>query len=77
MLCPYITCKIKKKFRITYESSEYIWNLENPGDLTKIKVSGSLTTNGTAKIYIEKNNQKYLIFDNTKSEEGASGKLIS
>ena len=48
------------------ESGTYDWNVKNPGSIKSLKVSGSVTSNGTAKVYIEKNGTKYLLFDSTK-----------
>lgn len=48
------------------ESKEVTWNLENPGDLKSIKASGSIDGNGSAKVYIEKDGERLLIFDSTK-----------
>ncbi len=46
------------------ESSDYTWTLKNPGKLKSIKATGSVTGNGTVKIYIEKGGEKYLIYQN-------------
>ena len=48
------------------ESGAYEWNLKNPGNIKSLKVTGSVTSNGTAKVYIEKNGTKQLLFDSTK-----------
>lgn len=48
------------------ESKSVVWNLRNPGNLKSIKADGSISRNGTAKVYIEKGNEKLLIFDSTK-----------
>ena len=46
------------------KSTDYIWTLKNPGKLKSIKATGSVTGNGTVKIYIEKGGEKYLIYQN-------------
>ena len=48
------------------ESGTYVWQVKNPGSIKSLKATGSVTSNGTAKIYIEKNGTKYLLFDSTK-----------
>ncbi|MBI2649725.1 hypothetical protein HYX04_00250 [Candidatus Woesearchaeota archaeon] len=48
------------------ESGDYEWNVKNPGSIRSLKATGSVTSNGTAKVYIEKNGSKYLLFDSTK-----------
>ncbi|MAE43339.1 hypothetical protein CMO93_06190, partial [Candidatus Woesearchaeota archaeon] len=51
------------------ESGEYIWNLENPGKLKAIRASGTVENEGSAKIYIENDGIKHLIFDSDKLNE--------
>ena len=48
------------------ESGAYEWQVKNPGDIKSLRASGSVTSNGTAKVYVEKNGTKYLLFDSTK-----------
>lgn len=48
------------------ESGTYEWKVKNPGDIKSLRVTGSVTSNGTAKVYVEKNGTKYLLFDSTK-----------
>ena len=48
------------------ESGTYEWNVKNPGSIRSIKATGSVTSNGTAKVYIEKNGTRYLLFDSSK-----------
>ena len=55
------------------ESSEYIWNLENPGNLKSVKIDGSKSKKGKAKVYIEKDGIRYLIFDSKQLVEKSSG----
>jgi len=49
------------------ESKNVTWNLRSPGNLQSIKATGAISRNGTAKVYIEKDNEKILIFDSTKT----------
>ena len=46
------------------ESGAYEWNVKNPGSIKSLKASGSITDNGTVKVYIEKDGKKYLIYQN-------------
>ena len=46
------------------ESGTYEWNVKNPGSIKSLKASGSVTGNGTVKVYIEKDGEKYLIYRN-------------
>lgn len=48
------------------ESGTYEWKIKNPGSITSLKATGSVTSNGSAKVYIEKDGQKTLVFDSTK-----------
>src|SRR3989338_4832429 len=51
---------------IVNESKDVMWNVRNPGSLQSIKASGKISRNGTAKVYVEKDNERVLIFDSTK-----------
>ena len=44
------------------KSSEYVWELENKGEIESIKLNGAIIGKD-AKVYIENNNKKYLIYD--------------
>ena len=55
------------------ESAEYTWNLANPGNLKSVKVSGKMDDQGEARIYIENNGTRHLIFDSTQLVEKESG----
>ena len=55
------------------ENSEYAWNPENAGDLTSIKISGSKSKPGQAKVYIENNGARHLVFDSSLLVEKPSG----
>ena len=46
------------------ESGAYEWNVKNPGSIKSLKASGSVVGNGTVKVYIEKDGQRYLIYKN-------------
>ena len=50
---------------VVNESKKVVWSLRNPGDLKTIKATGAISKNGTAKVYVEKDNEKVLIFDST------------
>jgi len=50
-------------------SSDYVWILENLGNLKSIKLSGTIGNKGSAKVYIENNDARYLIFDSNKLNE--------
>ena len=48
------------------ESGTYEWNIKNPGSIKSLRLSGAVSSNGTAKVYIEKNGTRQLLFDSTK-----------
>ena len=48
------------------ESGNYTWDVRNPGDIQSIKACGIISKNGSAKVYIEKGNERTLLFDSTK-----------
>ena len=48
------------------ESGTYEWNVKNPGNIKSLKVTGSVSSNGSAKVYVEKNGTKLLLFDSGK-----------
>ena len=48
------------------ESGTYEWQIKNPGSIKSLKASGSVSANGTARVYIERNGTRQLIFDSTK-----------
>ncbi|MAH33014.1 hypothetical protein CL615_01350 [archaeon] len=54
---------------IVNENSDYTWNLENEGLLKSVKLNGEVKNSGTVKIYLEHENNTYLIFDNKKLKE--------
>ena len=55
------------------ESAEYTWNLANPGNLKSVKVSGNMDDQGEARVYIENNGTRHLIFDSAQLVEKESG----
>jgi len=54
-------------------NSSYSWFLGHSGDLKSVKISGSLSANAAAKVYLKKGNQSKLIFDSGQAEEGGIG----
>ena len=48
------------------ESGTYEWQVKNPGSIKSLKASGSVTSNGSARVYVEKDGEKRLIFDSAK-----------
>jgi len=48
------------------QSGNYTWTAGRAGDIKSITASGSLNGNGTARVYIEKNGKRYLIFDSKR-----------
>lgn len=72
---PVITGKIIEGQQVIYsenldiqknESGSYLWQVKNPGSIKSLKATGSVTSNGTAKVYIDKNGTRVLLFDSTK-----------
>lgn len=55
------------------ENSEYEWNPENAGNLKSIEISGSKSKSGQAKVYIENNGARHLVFDSSRLAEKPSG----
>ncbi len=51
---------------VVNESGSAVWNLRNPGNLGAVKATGAISRNGSAKVYIEKDDERVLIFDSTK-----------
>ncbi|MBI2557692.1 hypothetical protein HYW20_00045 [Candidatus Woesearchaeota archaeon] len=46
------------------QSGNYTWTFDKPVDISSVKASGSVTGNGTVKIYIEKYGKRHLIYKN-------------
>jgi hypothetical protein len=61
---------INKSFN---ESSEYVWQLENPGNLRSVKLNGFISNAGSAKVYLRNDNNSYLTFDS--SEPGIKSRI--
>jgi len=57
------------------ESTNYTWNQEHKGALKSISLNGELQNQGKIKIYLENDNETYIIFDSTKLEEKGLGKI--
>ena len=55
------------------EDQTYVWTLENPGNLKSVKISGSMNEEGGARVYIEDEGIRYLIFDSNQLVEKESG----
>ena len=55
------------------EDDVFVWNLGNPGKLKSVKIDGLLVGNGSAKVYIEHENERYLMLDSSKLVEKPSG----
>src|SRR3989344_4786427 len=55
------------------ENGVFVWALGNPGQLKSVKIDGILIGNGSAKAYIEHENVRYLVLDNSKLAEKPSG----
>jgi len=49
---------------IVNESGNYTWTIDQEADIKSILANGKVKGNGTVKIYIEKNGERYLIYDN-------------
>jgi len=52
---------------VVNESKNITWNVRNPGNIQSIKATGALSRDGQAKVYIQKDDKKLLIFDSTKT----------
>ena len=48
------------------ESGAYEWQVKNPGNMKSLKASGAVSANGTARVYIENNGTRQLIFDSKR-----------
>lgn len=75
-LAPAITGFIVKEFSYTEDlnlvvtsNGNYTWQLENIGDLKSVKIDGSITNYGKARVYLESNGIRYLVFDSAKLNE--------
>ena len=82
-LGPSITSFVIKEFSyidkpnlVITSNGNYTWNIEN-GELKYIKLDGSITIYGKARVYIENNGIKYLVFDSTRLNESITNNLIT
>src|SRR3989338_1258732 len=50
-------------------NSEYSWFLEHPAELKSIRLSGKISKNGYAQVYLSQNGIKYIIFDSNRLRE--------
>ena len=48
------------------ESGTYEWQVKNPGSIKSLKATGSVNPNGTARVYVEKDGKRLLLFDSAK-----------
>jgi len=55
------------------ESQTYVWTLGNTGNLKSVKIDGSMDEDSIARVYIENDGIRYLIFDSSKLVEKESG----
>jgi len=65
----YVTVSREKTYEdnlnlVVNESGNYTWTIDKIGDIKSIKATGRVKGNGTARVYIEKDGERYLIFDN-------------
>ena len=75
-LGPAITGFVTKEFSYTEDlnlvvtsGGNYTWQLGNIGDLKSASIDGSITNYGRARVYLESNGIRYLIFDSTMLNE--------
>ena len=56
---------------VVNESSNYVWEMENNGNLKRIGISAKFVNygGGYAKVYLRHDDVDYLVFDSTKAEE--------
>src|SRR3989338_11606290 len=53
-------------------NGNYTLSLDNIGELKSLKIDGRVTSYGKARVYIEQDGLKYLVFDSTRLDEGGS-----
>jgi len=75
-LGPSITGFVIKEFSYTEElnlvvasSGNYTLQLENAGELKSVKIDGRVTNHGKARVYLESNGVRHLLFDSAKLEQ--------
>jgi len=54
---------------VANETTEMLWFVEHPGNITSIRLSGSLSADGSAKVYIENYDELVLVFDSSQLEK--------
>lgn len=54
---------------VVASSGNYTWTLQNIGDLKYVKLDGRVTNYGRAKVYIESNGIRHLVFDSARIGE--------
>src|SRR3989344_8558165 len=50
-------------------NGNYTLSLDNIGELKSLKIDGRVTSYGKARVYIEQDGLKYLVFDSTRLDE--------
>src|SRR3989338_8897344 len=80
---PSLTGFVIKQFSYTEDlnlvvtsSGNYTWNPENFGELKSLKIGGKVSNSGTARVYIESNGVRYLVFDSYRLNE-SENKTVS
>lgn len=75
-LGPSITGFVIKEFSYTEDlnlvvtsSGNYTLQLENAGELKSVKIDGRVTNHGKARVYLESNGVRHLIFDSAQSNQ--------
>ncbi len=54
------------KLGLSYEEPrEYLWKPENAGELVSLKLNGKIEGNGTVRVYLEKDGERYLVLDSS------------
>ncbi|MBI2660618.1 hypothetical protein HYX07_05640, partial [Candidatus Woesearchaeota archaeon] len=82
-LGPSITGFVIKEFSYTDDlnlvitsSGNYTWNLQSIGDLKSALIDGRVTNSGKARVYIESDGKRYLIFDSARIGENKQAGII-
>ncbi len=55
---------------------EYMWVVGNPGNLKSISLKGVVSKKGSARVYLEHEDELYLIFDNSRLSEDVEYEAI-
>ena len=50
------------------ESSSYIWELENKGDLRRVGINARFSGDGYTKVYLRHDDTDYVVFDSSQEE---------